>query len=160
MGAGRTLALIGIILVAINLRTAVAAVSPIASEIRADFPMSRAMLGLIGALPPIANLSFPDRIGTISGAYAFTIAISSSVPAVVTVPVADVAGWRVSLGLWSLLAVTALGPIVVGVLHDVTGGWTVPLILAIVSATLCLVPATMPKRADFVEDQIKRVRAS
>ena len=51
--AGRTLALAGIILVALNMRTAVAAISPIAADIAVDIPLSSAALGILGALPPI-----------------------------------------------------------------------------------------------------------
>jgi len=51
--AGRTLALAGIILVALNMRTAVAAISPIAADIAVDIPLSSATLGVLGALPPI-----------------------------------------------------------------------------------------------------------
>ena len=51
--AGRTLALAGIILVALNMRTAVAAISPIAADIAVDIPLTSAALGILGALPPI-----------------------------------------------------------------------------------------------------------
>src|SRR5690606_12787646 len=52
--AGRTLALLGIVLVALNLRTAVAAISPITGHISADIPLDSVTIGLLGALPPIA----------------------------------------------------------------------------------------------------------
>ena len=52
--AGRTMALVGILLVALNLRTAVASISPIAAEIAADIPLSAVGLGLIGMVPPVA----------------------------------------------------------------------------------------------------------
>ena len=51
--AGRSLALVGILLVALSLRTAVAAISPIIDEIDADIPLSSVAIGLIGMLPPI-----------------------------------------------------------------------------------------------------------
>lgn len=51
--AGRTTALVGILLVALGLRTAVAAISPIADEIGRDIELSSLGLGVIGALPPI-----------------------------------------------------------------------------------------------------------
>ena len=51
---GRSLALIGILLVAVNLRTAVGAVSPIAQLISHDLHMNAVLLGLIGAIPPLA----------------------------------------------------------------------------------------------------------
>lgn len=52
--AGRTAALLGILLVALNLRTAVAAISPITADIAKDIPLDSVSLGLLGALPPIA----------------------------------------------------------------------------------------------------------
>ncbi|MFP7760007.1 MFS transporter [Marisediminicola sp. LYQ85] len=52
--AGRTAVLVGIVLVALNLRTAVAAISPIVADIRADIAIDSVGLGLIGALPPVA----------------------------------------------------------------------------------------------------------
>src|SRR6185312_6031326 len=56
--AGRTVALLGIILVALNLRTAVAAISPIVSEIGTEIPLSAVGLGLLGMLPPVCFALF------------------------------------------------------------------------------------------------------
>ena len=50
---GRAVALVGILLVAANLRTAVAALSPIFSEIRAEFPVSSIGVGLLGIDPGV-----------------------------------------------------------------------------------------------------------
>ena len=174
--AGRTLALSGILLVALNLRTAVAAVSPITDQIAVDIPLTSVALGALGALPPIAFAAsgllapivarkvglergialaaaamvlgsairgfsdsylvllvgsvlalagmgfgnillppavkryFPDRIGLVTTAYATLLAVSTAVPAVLSAPVADAAGWRVSLGIWAILALTSLLP--------------------------------------------------
>ena len=51
--AGRALALTGIVLVALNLRSAVTAMSPIVGRIDADIPLSDVALGFIGMLPPL-----------------------------------------------------------------------------------------------------------
>jgi CP family cyanate transporter-like MFS transporter len=51
--AGRTAALLGIVLVAFTLRQAVAAISPILGDIRVDIPISNIGVGLLGTLPPI-----------------------------------------------------------------------------------------------------------
>ncbi|RFA10799.1 MFS transporter [Subtercola boreus] len=51
--AGRTAALLGIVLVAFTLRQAVAAISPILADIRVDIPISNIGVGLLGTLPPI-----------------------------------------------------------------------------------------------------------
>lgn len=48
------MALIGILLVALNLRTAVSSISPIVSEITVDVPLDSVALGVIGAVPPVA----------------------------------------------------------------------------------------------------------
>ena len=52
--AGRTLALVGILLVALNVRTAVASLSPIVHRVSEDIPFDSLGLGLLGMLPPIA----------------------------------------------------------------------------------------------------------
>jgi MFS transporter, CP family, cyanate transporter len=51
--AGRTLALLGIVLVALSLRSAVTAMSPIFDQISADVPLNDLALGVIGMLPPL-----------------------------------------------------------------------------------------------------------
>lgn len=174
--AGRSLALAGILLIALNLRTAVAAISPITGDISLDIPLSSVAIGGLGMLPPIAfalsgifapmvarrlgldaslalasaamvvgalvrafapnylvllvgsiivlggmgfgnillppavKRYFPDRIGLITTAYVTLLSISTAVPSLLAAPVADSAGWRVSLGMWSVLALAALYP--------------------------------------------------
>ncbi|WP_104127311.1 MFS transporter [Cryobacterium sp. Y57] len=173
---GRSLALLGIILVAANLRTAVAALSPIVAEINLDIPLGAVSLGVLGMLPPVcfalfgiftpmitrrhgleaplvlalvaillghvtrglsgsitmliigsviafAGLGignvllpplvkkyFPDRVGLVTSLYVTVVALSTLVPPLIAVPVADAAGWRISLGMWMLLALLALVP--------------------------------------------------
>jgi CP family cyanate transporter-like MFS transporter len=173
---GRGLALVGIILVAANLRTAVAALSPIVAEINADIPLGVVSLGVLGMLPPVcfalfgiftpmitrrhgleaplvlalvaillghvarglsgsitmliigsviafAGLGignvllpplvkkyFPDRVGLVTSLYVTVVSLSALVPPLIAVPVADAAGWRISLGMWMLLALLALVP--------------------------------------------------
>lgn len=168
-----------IVLVALNLRTAVAALSPIFDEIAADIALGSVGIGLLGMLPPLcfaavgpftpalhrrfglepvmiaalavmigghvlravgdsfavlavasaitfagmgaANVLlpplvkayFPDRIGLVTSVYATTMAIGATIPPLVAVQVADSAGWRISVGMWSVLAVFALAPLVV-----------------------------------------------
>jgi CP family cyanate transporter-like MFS transporter len=51
--AGRTAALLGILLVALSLRSSVAALSPIINLIVRDVPLSPLVLGIIGAAPPV-----------------------------------------------------------------------------------------------------------
>lgn len=56
--AGRTLALLGIVLVAFNLRSAVASLSPILAELEADVELGSVVVGVLGALPPLCYAVF------------------------------------------------------------------------------------------------------
>lgn len=55
---GRTLALLAITIISFNMRTAIAAVSPIADAIMVDIPLSSVELGIIGMLPPVSFAAF------------------------------------------------------------------------------------------------------
>lgn len=173
---GRALALVGIVLVAFSLRSAVASLSPVIDYVASDFPMSPVVIGLIGAappvcfaifglltplferrfglermavaaialmalgmllrgfavdstsllaatavvfagvgsgnvlLPPLVKKYFPDRLGIMMTIYSTTLAVSTFLPPLFAVPVADTLGWRVSLGMWGIVAATALVP--------------------------------------------------
>jgi len=175
---GRTLALLAILLIALNLRSAVAALSPIIAHVNVDIPLNSVDVGVLGMLPPICfavfgfaapfvtrRLSleatsvlalvamlvgdlvraaagsflllvvgsvavfagmgvgnvllpplvkryFPDRIGLMTSLYVIVISISTFVPPLVAVPVADAAGWRISIGVWALVVVIAFVPFV------------------------------------------------
>src|SRR5690606_20248033 len=61
-------------------------------------------------LPPIVRRYFPDRVGLITSLYATLMSVSTAVPALVAVPVADTAGWRVSLAMWLLVSLVAAMP--------------------------------------------------
>jgi len=58
-------------------------------------------------LPPLVKRYFPSRVGTVSTAYITILQVGTMLPALLAVPLADAAGWRVSLGVWSLMAVAA-----------------------------------------------------
>lgn len=173
---GRALALIGIVLFAFSLRSAVASLSPLLDHIAADFAVPAVVVGLIGTappvcyaiaglltpalerrfglerlvvaamvvavlglvarslavdsitlllstavifaavgsgnvlLPPLVKKHFPDRIGIMTTIYSTTMAVSTFLPPLIAVPVADAAGWRVSLGLWAVFAAIAIAP--------------------------------------------------
>lgn len=174
--SGRILALLGILLVAFNLRSAVAALSPIFSEVRLDFPLSSVDIGVLGMLPPVCfavfgivapvftkrmsleavmllalvailagNLLrgvsgsftmlaatsalafagmgvgnvllpplvkryFPRRIGLMTALYATVMSVSTLLPPLVAVPVADSSGWRLSVAMWAVLSLLAILP--------------------------------------------------
>lgn len=61
-------------------------------------------------LPPLVKRHFPDRIGLVTTVYSTTIAASTFLPPLFAVPVADAAGWRMSLALWSVFSIVALVP--------------------------------------------------
>jgi CP family cyanate transporter-like MFS transporter len=61
-------------------------------------------------MPPIVKKYFPDRIGGVTSVYATVLTFFSMVPALVAVPVAQSAGWRVSVGMWAALGVVASIP--------------------------------------------------
>src|SRR5690554_6193141 len=52
--AGRSMALVGILLLALNLRTTALAFSPIIGHIEADIPLDGVRIGLIAAVPAVA----------------------------------------------------------------------------------------------------------
>jgi len=62
-------------------------------------------------IPPLVKRHFADRIGSVSALYLTTLQLGTMTPALLAVPLADAAGWRLSLGIWSLLAVAALLPL-------------------------------------------------
>lgn len=64
-------------------------------------------------LPPLVKTYFPDRIGLMTALYSTTMSLSTFLPPLFAVPVADTAGWRLSLGMWAVFAVLAMVPWVV-----------------------------------------------
>jgi CP family cyanate transporter-like MFS transporter len=54
--------------------------------------------------------------------------------------------------------VGATGPLLVGVLHDLTGGWTVPLIALLVTSLSAIVAGIVLARPGTVEDELERHR--
>jgi CP family cyanate transporter-like MFS transporter len=177
--AGRTAALLGILLIALNLRTVVAALSPILNLVERDVPLNPVVIGIIGAappltfalaglitpwlsrrlglealvliavgimaigqlaralapgsavlvistalallgagignvlLPPLVKRYFPDRMTQVTTGYAVLISFSTALPALAAVPIATAFGWRASLAVWFVLALTAIVPWIV-----------------------------------------------
>ena len=173
---GRWVVLAGIALVALNLRIAVAAVSPILDVVRRDVALDDTLAGVLGAvplasfavfgsvaplvarrlgleptlvaamllsaagevvrsvattpssflgwsvvalsgmgmgnvlLPPLVKRYFPDRIGPVTAVYSMAMAVSTTVPPLLAVPLARELGWRVSIGLWAAIGFVAVVP--------------------------------------------------
>jgi len=61
-------------------------------------------------LPPLVKRYFPDRVGAVSTIYITALQFGTILPALVAVPLAAEAGWRISLGAWSLVAIAAVLP--------------------------------------------------
>lgn len=61
-------------------------------------------------LPPLAKKYFPDRLGLVMTIYTTTIGVSTFIPPLVVVPLADAASWHLSLGLWAVFAAIAMVP--------------------------------------------------
>ncbi|MER8000570.1 MFS transporter [Streptomyces sp. NPDC095613] len=63
-------------------------------------------------MPVIVKRYFPDRVGTMTGLYSMAMALGTAVAAAATVPLTNAlgGGWRLGLGVWTLLAAVALVP--------------------------------------------------
>jgi len=173
---GRALAVLGIVLCAFSLRSAVASLSPLLDHITVDFPLPTTVIGLIGTappvcfaifglltpllerrwglervtvialtaiafglvlrgfsmgsvslllttalifagvgmgnilIPPLVKKYFPDRLGMMLTLYTTAMSVSTFLPPLVAVPVADATDWRVSLGLWGVFALAGALP--------------------------------------------------
>ena len=169
-------AITGIIILALGIRTGVAAIAPLATRIDLDVALEGLPLGALGTIPPIAyavaagfspwfarkvglekaaivvgligvathvwrgiapgyvslfvatavlmlavgvgnvilpglvKLYAPDRIAGVTAAYGTAMAISSSVPTVLGVWMADQFGWRVSLAAWAFVSLIGVLP--------------------------------------------------
>lgn len=186
------LAVLGIVLCAFSLRSAVASLSPVVDLIAQDFPLSPAVVGLIGSappvcfavfglvtpllerrlglervavialgaialglflrgvsgdaiglllttalvfagvgmgnilMPPLVKKYFADRIGVMMTLYTSMMAVSTFVPPLVAVPVADAAGWRLSIALWGVFALAGMIPWIVMLLRSSVAAGSVP----------------------------------
>ncbi|MBB4134936.1 CP family cyanate transporter-like MFS transporter [Gordonia humi] len=61
-------------------------------------------------IPPLVKRYFADRIAPISTAYIVFVQAGTVIPAAVAIPLADATNWRISLGVWALVPLAALGP--------------------------------------------------
>lgn len=58
-------------------------------------------------VPVVIKRDFADRVGSVTGLYTAALTGGAALTAALTAPVADVAGWRIALGGWGVLAVAA-----------------------------------------------------
>lgn len=61
-------------------------------------------------IPPLVKRYFSDRVALLSAMYITGVQLGTAIPPLVAVPVAEAAGWRISLGMWALVALAALLP--------------------------------------------------
>ncbi len=63
-------------------------------------------------MPVIVKRWFPDRVGSMTGLYSMVLALGTSLPAAVTVPMTHVLGgnWKLGLAVWAVLAAAAVVP--------------------------------------------------
>ncbi|MFF8996216.1 CynX/NimT family MFS transporter [Streptomyces sp. NPDC014983] len=63
-------------------------------------------------MPVIVKRWFPDRVGPMTGLYSMVLALGTSLPAAVTVPLTHAmgGGWKPGLAVWALLAAVAVVP--------------------------------------------------
>ncbi|MBU3063519.1 MFS transporter [Nocardia sp. NEAU-G5] len=71
-------------------------------------------------IPPLVKRYFSDRLALVSALYITMVQAGTVLPALVAVPLADADGWRVSIGLWAVVAFAAALPWI-GVLRDRRG---------------------------------------
>lgn len=61
-------------------------------------------------LPPVIKKYFPHRIAALSALYSMLLGMSTATAPFFAVPLADAAGWRVSVGSWAVFSLAALLP--------------------------------------------------
>lgn len=61
-------------------------------------------------LPPLVKRYFPDRIGLVTALYVSIVSLSAAVPSALAAPLAHASDWRVSLGVWAIVALVCLLP--------------------------------------------------
>src|SRR5690625_7072392 len=87
------------------------------------------MIARNGRPPPLVKRYFPDKIGPVTAIYTTLIAVSTALPPLFVVPMANAFGWRTSLGQWMLIGVLSAVPWLIVVLGSVRGRRQVAAIL-------------------------------
>ncbi|MCQ9163315.1 CynX/NimT family MFS transporter [Arthrobacter sp. STN4] len=61
-------------------------------------------------LPPLVKKHFPGRVGLMTALYVTSISLGTALPAQISVPLADAAGWQFSLSSWAVVSMIAVVP--------------------------------------------------
>lgn len=61
-------------------------------------------------IPPLVKRYFGDRVALMSTVYITFVQLGTAIPAAIAVPIAQSHGWRISLAIWALVPIAALGP--------------------------------------------------
>lgn len=61
-------------------------------------------------IPPLVKRYFSDRLAVVSTVYICVMQVSTMVPPLLAVPLADAHGWRVSIGVWAVVGLAAALP--------------------------------------------------
>lgn len=69
-------------------------------------------------LPPLVKKYFPDRVGLLTALYVTLLVISTALAPQLAVPMAEGPGWRVSIGIWSVVGAVAALPWIVMLMRD------------------------------------------
>ncbi len=69
-------------------------------------------------LPPLVRKYFPDRVGLMVTIYTTIMAIVTTLPALVGVPLAEATDWRFSLGMWTVVSGVAMIPWIIMLLQE------------------------------------------
>lgn len=73
-------------------------------------------------LPPLVKKYFPDRIGLMTTIYTTTMSVATFLPPLIAVPIADTAGWRLSLGMWAIVAAISTIPWILMLVRERAAG--------------------------------------
>lgn len=111
--------LMAIALVIVTIGTATRAMATDATMLLLSTAVLFAGVGIGNILlPPLVKKYFPDRIGLMMTIYTTIMAIVTTLPALVAVPLATATDWRTSLGIWTIFSGLAVVPWVVMILKE------------------------------------------
>jgi CP family cyanate transporter-like MFS transporter len=109
----RPLALLGIAAAALNLRTAVASLSPVVDAVTGEIPLGSPMLGVLGMLPPLCFAA----AAFLTPLLAHRLGLERSLVLALTLLAVGLGGRGGALGPWSLAAASVVAFAALGVLN-------------------------------------------